>query len=396
MSKIKILHVGKYYSPFKGGIENFLKDLLECEALGKSCHSRVLAHHHDRNSPSVTESIGGISVRKVKLWWKLLYAPICPTFHSELANEIREFSPDVLHIHMPNLSAFLCLFCKEARRLPWIIHWHSDVLGTEQDWRIKLLYPLYRVFEKKLLQTASSIVCTSPNYLHSSKALKGFNHKCTVIPLGVRLDERETQITPLATGLDESSGEARIAKDSDTQPLKLLCVGRLSYYKGHKYLLDAVARLNNVQLTIIGKGEMRNDIEARIARNSLTKRVTLKGEVNDDELSDQIRAADLICLASIERTEAFGLVTLEAARSKKPALVTNVVGSGMSWVVVDKSTGWVVPAKDTDALAQCIKNIQHDRSTVVTFGEAAYNRLTKHFQINAVGEEIAALYENTL
>lgn len=396
MSKIKILHIGKYYSPYKGGIENFLRDLLESDALSKSCDSRVLAHHHERKTPSGTESIGGIPVRKVKLWRKLLYAPICPSFHSELTDEIRQFDPDVLHIHMPNLSAFLCLFCEQARRRPWIIHWHSDVLGTEPNWRIQLLYPLYRLFEKRILKKASSVVCTSPNYLNTSKALKGFHHKCNVIPLGIRIDERKEQNSTSSAALQESPREAQKIQNCYKNTLQLLCIGRLSYYKGHKYLLDALAHMNNVRLTIIGEGEMRKNIEARIARHSMEARVTLMGEVGDTDLIKQMKAADLICLPSIERTEAFGLVILEAARSGKPALVTNVEGSGMSWVVVDKSTGWVVPSKDAGALKQCIESIRRDRSTLLARGQAAHKRLIEHFQINAIGEAVATLYKNTI
>ena len=87
---------------------------------------------------------------------------------------------------------------------------------------------------------------------------------------------------------------------------------------------------------------MRADIEAQISQLGLEKRVTLAGEVSDSVLTDCINTSDLLCLPSIERTEAFGMVILEAARCKKPTIVTGVAGSGMSWVVVDKVTGWVV------------------------------------------------------
>ena len=171
MSKTKVLHITKYYSPFKGGIENFLEDLVSCEAVSERCSTRVLAHHHDQGIASVTESIGDIPVRRVKLWRRVLYSPICLSFRTEMIHEIKQFNPDVLHIHMPNLSALLCFFSKDALRRPWVIHWHSDVLGAEPDWRIKLLYPLYRIFEKRLLSRARRIICTSPGYLGSSNHL---------------------------------------------------------------------------------------------------------------------------------------------------------------------------------------------------------------------------------
>ena len=395
MSKIKTLHITKYYPPFKGGIENFLQDLLECEAVNERCETRVLAHHHDQGITSVTESIGDIPVRRVKLWRQMLYAPICLSFRTEMIQEMKQFNPDVLHIHMPNLSALLCLFSKDARRRPWVIHWHSDVLGAEPDWRIKLLYPLYRIFEKRLLSRATRIICTSPTYLGSSKSLVEFEHKCRVIPLGIRANSDKRSFDPVP-GKDQQQSLATLENENSQGSglLQILCVGRLTYYKGHKYLLDAIAKLNNVHLTIIGEGEMRADIEAQISQLGLEKRVTLAGEVSDSVLTDCINTSDLLCLPSIERTEAFGMVILEAARCKKPTIVTGVAGSGMSWVVVDKVTGWVVPDRDVMALKNCIEQINSNRSQISALGEAAQKRFLNNFQIDSVGGEVVALYSS--
>lgn len=397
MSKIKVLHITKYYSPFKGGIENFLEDLVSCEAVSERCSTRVLAHHHDQGIASVTESIGDIPVRRVKLWRRVLYSPICFSFRTEMIHEIKQFNPDVLHIHMPNLSALLCFFSKDALRRPWVIHWHSDVLGAEPDWRIKLLYPLYQIFEKRLLLRAKRIICTSSTYLDSSESLVGFEHKCRIIPLGIRADSNKGAFDPVSGEDQQQSIATRKNENSQGSGLlQILCVGRLTYYKGHKYLLDAIAKLNNVHLTIIGEGEMRADIEAQISQLGLEKQVTLAGEVNDSVLTDCINATDLLCLPSIERTEAFGIVILEAARCKKPTIVTGVAGSGMSWVVVDKVTGWVVPDRNAVTLKNCIEQINSDRSLISAYGEAAQKRFLDNFQIDSVGRKVVALYSNIL
>ena len=397
MTKIKALHIGKYYSPFKGGIENFTKDMLESDVVRERCDVRVLAHHQSKGVPSATETISGVHVRKVKLWRQVLYAPICLSFPTEMNRELRQFGPDVLHIHMPNLSALICLFSKDARRRPWVIHWHSDVLGSEPDWRIKLLYPLYRIFEKRLLSRAKKIICTSPNYLSSSKSLEGFKHKCRVIPLGIRCDGEKGLSDP--TRGNEQSGNLAASNNEaavGSGPLKVLCVGRLTYYKGHKYLLDAIANLNNVRLTVVGDGEMRADLEAQIGQLGLEQKVTLGGELSDSALKASMHATDVLCLPSIERTEAFGMAILEAARCKKPAIVTGVAGSGMSWVVVDKMTGWVVPDRDAIALKNCIEQIDNDRLQISIYGQAAYKRFLSEFQIESVAGEIIALYKSIL
>ena len=129
MSRIKVLHLTKYHSPFNGGIENFLRDILQCNAIKKDCETRIIAHHHQRGVPTSHSTVDGVPVTRVKLWRQVLYAPICLNLPAEMNRILTDFKPDVLHIHMPNLSAFYCLFSRDARRCRWILHWHSDVLG---------------------------------------------------------------------------------------------------------------------------------------------------------------------------------------------------------------------------------------------------------------------------
>jgi len=399
MSRIKVLHLTKYNSPFNGGIENFLRDILQCNAIKKDCETRVIAHHHQRGAPTSHSTVDGVPVTRVKLWRQVLYAPICLNLPAEMKRILKDFKPDVLHIHMPNLSAFICLFSRDARRCRWILHWHSDVLGGAPDWRVKLLYPVYRLFEKWLLSKAHTIVCTSPNYLDTSQPLAQVRDKCVVIPLGISF-ERINPVPPVhvsnATQTSDLSLNQPNNQLNNSQQLNLLCVGRLTYYKGHAVLLDAIAELTHVHLDIVGEGEERAALESKIASLGLSSRVTLHGQVSDSTLTTHMMNTDLLCLPSVERTEAFGLVILEAARCKKPALVTDVKGSGMSWVVQDGKTGWVVPASNYAAMRESLKEIQRNKPMISFLGQAAHERLITHFQAEAVSDQIVAMYRQAV
>ena len=103
MAKLQILHIGKYYDPFKGGIENFLRDLLESEIIRQGCDNWVLAHHHETRKPTETDTINGVTVTRVQLWKRLVFAPICPGFFNVLKQTLRQQQPDIIHIHMPNV-----------------------------------------------------------------------------------------------------------------------------------------------------------------------------------------------------------------------------------------------------------------------------------------------------
>ena len=383
MAKLRILHIGKYYEPFKGGIETFLRDLVESHTMQEHCDLSVLAHHHQTNQLTRNELINGVNVTRVKLWRRLVFAPICPTFLKELNRSIDKNAPDVLHIHMPNLSAFACLLSKRARQRPWIIHWHADVLGSAPDWRVKILYPLYRIFEKALLKYAKTIICTSPPYLESSQALAGYKHKCVVIPLGLRAN---------APPHDRTNPNTTDPPTPTTETLKLLMIGRLTYYKGHELLLQAIRELNNIELTIIGEGELRPQIEQRIKEWGLSDRVAVLGKVSDEDIETAIEQCDLVALPSLERTEAFGLVILEAARRGKPALAARVPGSGMGWVVVHNQTGWSVTPNSAAELTRQINHLSQHRGLIAACGQSARSRFAQHFTIEGVAKSLLKTY----
>jgi rhamnosyl/mannosyltransferase len=405
-TKLRALHIGKYYPPFHGGIENFLCDLAECQLEQGEVEPSVLVHQHEAGLAEETETANGVFVRRVNIVGKAVFTPLAPYFLRSLNRIIKEQNPDILHLHLPNPSTFWCLFSKSARKRPWIIHWHSDVLGEQATWKIKLLYPWYRIFEQALLRRANAVIATSPPYLASSAPLKNHHAKCEVIPLGISTDrdleravddgasvtsEDDVSITRAASSPSESPMLSSSSKTSDA-PLRLLCIGRLTYYKGHALLIKALAEVSEVTLDIVGDGEERQALSQLIGSLGLTQRVCLRGTLGPDALDTALKNCDLVCLPSIERTEAFGLVLLEAARAAKPALVTGVEGSGMSWVVEDGVTGWTVFPESVTALVEALDDIAKNRDELLRRGAIAKARFEKQFQIASVAASVTQLY----
>jgi rhamnosyl/mannosyltransferase len=342
----------------------------------------LLVHQHQNSLQTINETINNVSLTRIKKLFTLLYSPISLSFLAELNKNIRETQPDILHIHMPNLSAFWCLFSKEARKIPWVVHWHADVIGSVPDWRIKIAYQGYRIFERLLLNRANAIIATSPPYLQFSKPLENFKTKTHVIPLGLAVSNAQ-----LTTEFTEVDREKKIS---------LLIIGRLTYYKGHKYLLDALAKTPDVELTIIGVGELEKTLKQQVEQLGLEKRVKFLGKVNDEILDQNIKKCDLLCLPSIEKTEAFGVVLLEAARLEKPSLVTAVKGSGMSWVVEDKKTGIVVVPNSVAALVEGIQFSCDNQLSLIEYGKAARKKFEKQFSIDEISKNTVELYRNVL
>jgi len=383
---MRVLHVGKYHPPFSGGIERFMADLAEAQARsGLSVFA--LVHHHDRGSASTETEKRGVYLRRVRSFGRLLYVPISPGFGRELAKMIEAVSPDVIHIHMPNPSAFWLLFSRRAKRIPWVVHWHSDVVTEGAERAVRWAYRLYRPMEQMLLRRAAAVIVTSPPYLAASKPLNRHRDKTEVIPLGID----PGRLTPVS-----AAARKRAKRTWQEGCLRVLTVGRLTCYKGHAVLLDAVAKLPHVQLCIVGGGEGEASLRGQIAKQALDGRVHLLGRLSDADVAAMYESCDCFCLASTQRTEAFGVVLLEAMQFGRAVVATRVAGSGVAWVVQDRRTGLLVPSGHAEALASAIAELAGDESMRQRLGQAGRVRFEATFDIAQTQRMILGTYQRVV
>ena len=378
---MKILHIGKYYPPFHGGMEAFLLALAQAQ-LSAGVAVQVLVHNHQSHTTD-SSCDDGIEIIRTGRFGTLFFTPISPAFRSVLKRMIATFQPDILHLHMPNPSAFWVMTLACAKNIPWVVHWHADVVSSNLDWRVKLAYRFYRPMEQALLQRAQKIIVTSPPYLESSRPLQAWRNKCRVIPLGISSPPPSTT---------ECSLENTWHRDS----LRVLAVGRLTYYKGFEYLIRAAGQTSSIQINLVGEGEKLGELQRLIRTARLEDRVKLLGKQSDEALSRLFHSCDCLCLPSIERTEAFGMVLLEAARASKPAVVTDVAGSGMSWVVENRKTGLTVAAGDAEALTTALAYLATHREQCREMGKLARARFDTMFRIDAVEKQVSELYRDML
>lgn len=384
---MRVLHIGKYFPPYPGGMEAFLGDLLPAlERYGVSCAAVV--HAASEYSKGTREPVKhAVRLYESGTYGSLLYAPISPCFPLVLDKAIREFSPDILHIHMPNTSAFWLLSSRRAKRIPWVIHWHSDVVQSKHDKRLAWAYQLYRLLESRLLARAQTIIATSLPYLEASPALAPWREKCHIVPLG--LDARR---------YPEAGGEGRTWAESQWQgeSFKILAIGRLTYYKGHETLIRAMAGVQGARLILVGEGDRKKSLQRLIKALGVEDRVTLAGYMPDREVSALLETCDVLCLPSIERTEAFGLVLLEAMRFSKPVVASNIPGSGVGWVVRDNEAGLLVHPGDADALAAALNKMEAFPALRREMGEAGKKLFDSSFHIDPIAAHVASLYRGLI
>jgi rhamnosyl/mannosyltransferase len=384
---MKVLHIGKYFSPFKGGVENYMLDVMGAlHHEGVECAALVHQHEPVRRSSTEMFDYGrrqSIVVR-AGVWLRLLFTPISPAFPGLLRSLLQSFRPDVLHIHMPNPSAVCALFSARARELPWVLHWHSDVVASSPLMRLARAF--YRPFERKMLRRADLIVATSPAYRESSESLRPFLDKCRVVTLGIDRGRIESAFGP---------GPQHDASGSQ-DALAVLAVGRLTYYKGFEHLIRAAAKSAAVQVGLVGSGDEEARLRELVSRLGLEDRVIFHGALSARELLGCLSRCDCLCLPSIERTEAFGIVLLEAMFFGKAAVVTDVAGSGMSWVVEDGVNGMVVRAGDPDDLARALNFMHDNRELMSAMGRRGQDKFERHFEIGQSASRLRDIYQGLL
>lgn len=375
---LRILHVGKFFPPYRGGMEVFLADLIH-EQRRQGIDAYALVH----GDPELDDPPW---LERVPVQFNLVYAPIAMGFRSALGRAIERIQPDVLHLHLPNNSALWALTLPIARRVPWVIHWHSDVVVSNIKWSVALAYMLYRPFEQALLERAQQVFATSPPYLEASNALRTWRSKCEIVPLGLNLSN-----IPSPASLQPGKGWRPDAR------LRLLSIGRLTYYKGFETLIRAVSAMPGVELLIAGEGELRASLEELIRQctpEGQQASVRLTGSVSDEEKHALFAGCDIFCLASRERTEAFGIVLLEAMVHGKPCLVTDLPGSGMPWVVAYAHAGLHVPFEDIDAWRSSIARLHHDATLRQRLGRSGHQALHRFFSIGPCERSLVRHYRS--
>ena len=364
----RILHVGKFYPPHMGGMETYLQ--VVC---------RGVQHHHDVEvlvaSDTPHDEIDqdeGIKVVRAGTMFTLASTSFC----RGMIRRIRASRADIIHLHMPNPSATLAyLIVRPKAKL--VITYHSDIV------RQKILGRAIAPVLHAALKRAAAIITTSPQYLATSPTLQPHLDRCRVLPYGIPI-ESFSQVNPAGIAAIRERFGSRI----------VLSVGRLIYYKGFDVLIRAMKNVEG-HLLIVGDGPMRAELQQLIIDQGLQDRVTLLAEVQNDEIVDYYRASDVFALASIARSEAFGIVQLEAMACGIP-VVNTALDSGVPYVSLDGQTGITVPPGDADALSGALNRLLDDPDLRAKYGQAGRERVNAEFTSEVMTRRMLKLYDEII
>jgi rhamnosyl/mannosyltransferase len=369
-SMLEIVQITKYYPPYFGGVPNYVR--LLAEELKKQHRVTVLASN---TSFSRCEEVdGNLRVIRVPRLMELRSTALCPTLPWELSR----LHPDIVHLHFPDPMAHLAY---AVARVParLVITWHSDIV------RQRLLLQPYRPFLSGILDRVHRIIVSSPVLRDNSVWLKRYREKCVVIPFGVNLSDFESrdEIEARKWKLQNLFGDRVV-----------LFIGRLVYYKGLDFLLRAMQGLD-ATLWVIGCGPLEVHCRKLAAQLGLQSRISFLGAVPEEEKLARLHACSLLALPSVENSETFGIVQLEAMACAKPVVSTDLP-TGVPWVNQDGRTGFVVPPCNPPALRSAIRRLLDNPALQREFGDAGRQRVESEFTNEIHVRRMLGLYEGLL
>lgn len=379
---LRVTMLNKYYPPHLGGIEYHLRDL--AAALVERGHD-VRAIVAGSDPTDATETIDGVRVTRLARAFEYASTPVAGSMSRAIAEAAAE--TDVFHLHFPYpWGEFSWLASRAGGRraggVPTVLTYHSDIV------RQKVLGALYEPVLRRVLDRVDLVIASSPNMVEHSPELSRIAEKCRVVPFGIHIErfaatpERAARAAELRETAAPSRGERPV----------VLFVGRLIYYKGADVLVRAMAEVD-ADLVMVGRGPLEDDLRARAAALGIAGRVHFTEPVGDEDLAAWYHAADVFCLPSVARSEAFGLVQLEAHAAGTPVVSTTLT-TGVPFVNENGVTGLTVPPGDVVALAGALRALVDDQDLRIRLGTQAAARARQEFSISRmVGRTLEVYHE---
>jgi glycosyltransferase involved in cell wall biosynthesis len=356
---MKILFSLTYYYPHISGLTIYAQRL--AEALAARGHQvTVLTSQHDRTLP-LADEYNGVRIVRVPVSFRLGKGPVMASYILIAAPLLRQHDIAILNLpDTPIESLSLALLGRTIVRRPLVAVYQCDLRlpsGFSNRLVEKMLF-LVNAFAGLFF---NCIVSITEDYANHSRFLRLFKRKREIIP--------PAAIMPTATSEAVTEFRRRVA------PAGERLIGfpsRFATEKGVEYMLAAFERINEQipeakllftvhPKSVVGEQRYWKRMQPMIAR--LGDRSEFLGTLSEPQLAAFYAACDVTVLASINSTEAFGLVQLESMLCGTPVVVTDLPGVRIP--VQTTQMGRIVPPRDAEALANAVVDVILNRPDYV-------------------------------
>lgn len=375
MPPLRILHVYRtYYPDPPGGLQEAIRQIAVA-SVAFNIESRVFALS-PVPTPAEIKRPEACVIRS-KSWATPASCDLGSHAAIKLFSDSAKWA-DVIHYHFPWPFADL-LHLLVRPKTPAVMTYHSDIV--RQYWLGLAYAPLMRF----MLRSMTAVVATSPAYLRTSPILSNvyLHDRVRVIPLGI---DESTYFQS-----DDKGILKRLYLD-DGEPF-FLFIGVLRYYKGLHTLVQASGSVG-ARVVIAGSGPEEANLQKQVRQLGLSN-VIFAGQISEAEKVVLLKQCRALVLPSHLRSEAYGMVLVEASMFGKP-MISCEIGTGTSFVNADGQTGLVVPPESPVDLALAMNRLADDKSLALQYGKAARLRYEEMFSGAALGQAYSNLYREVV
>ncbi len=376
---MKVLHFGRFYNDRFGGLERHVALLLR--GISRDAHVDNLVANED-GFKAQELMVDGYRVYKAPSLGLLAGTSLCPTMPLWARRLHQKNHYDIVHLHFPDPMAHLAALAL-PKDVKVVISWHSDIIRQKNAFR------LYRPFLNKIVGRADAIIGATPAHFSSSSQLGACVDpaKRHVVPYGI-------DFSPFDTSAAMAAGNA--LRDRYHGRPVIFAVGRHVYYKGFEFLIQAMSVVDkNAILLLGGSGPLSKDLKTLAMAAGVADRVHFLGRIAEEELPAYFHAADVFCMPSVEPSEAFGLVQVEAMVCRKPVICCDL-NNGVTYVNQHGKTGFVVPRRNAPALADAINTLLHNDTLRMNMGVAGRLRAESEFTLQRMWSGMMGVYNMLL
>jgi len=348
---LRVLITLTYYLPHISGLTLYAKRLAEGLA-GRGVDVCLLTSRYDGKLVP-EENVEGVRVERSRVWLRLNKGVVMPGFVWRCCRACH--AADVVNLHLPQIEAALvAIYARLVARKPVYTTYHCD-LELPTGLARTLFTPLIKLSHLLTILFSNRVICNSDDYVRASRFLRHFRGRIDICyPPCARLEAGDAHVP---SGLVEG------------QPL-IGFVGRFAEEKGVEDIVAAIPRVLEVRPDAVfafageahAVGEqvfqrLRQQIEA------LGDRVRMLGVLAEPELAAFYQRCNLLLLPSVNSTESFGMVQVEAMYCGVPVIAADIPGVRVPVSVT--GMGKLVPPRNSAALADAVVECLNNREATV-------------------------------
>ena len=332
------------------------------------------------DSEETIDAGGGLVIHPVKATGAVAFVRAAARRAAALHSEHHY---DAFMVDNPHLGGLLGVYLKRTRQIPFVLHTMADMIRNPWYRKERLSNHLKSLMMEVAARSADLIRVSTKAELERLKDTP-FASKLHKVSFYVDQEQIKTKLQS-------------VVAPAHTTKTELLFVGRLGHQKDLPVLLAAmkqvVAAHPDVRLTIVGGGPLEAELKAQAKSFGIASQVIFTGPVPYEAVIEHFKAADAFVIASLY--EGTCMVLHEAGLAGVPVVATDFAGARD--LVEDGQTGYLVPIRDTDALAESILRIVRDQAGAAQMGVAlktAVEGVDREFALtewNGLCQKITAL-----